>query len=648
MKAEAHPIPSWRRLPIGAELAPEGGVHFRVWAPDHARVAVVVDGRDAPLARDADGYWSGLVTGAHAGARYRFRLGDGNAYPDPASRSQPDGPHGDSVVVDPGAYAWRDAAWRGPEQRGMVLYELHVGTFTPEGTWRAAMAKLPLLADLGVSCIEMMPVAEFPGRFGWGYDGVDLFAPTRLYGTPDDLRAFVDEAHLLGMGVILDVVYNHVGPDGNWLPTYARQYFSERHHTDWGDAFNFDDDGAGPVREFVTCNARYWVDEFHFDGLRLDATQNIYDDSQPHVIASVAAAVRAAARGRSTFVVGENEPQETWLLREGARDGCALDALWNDDWHHSALVALRGRDEAYYTDYRGRAQEFESGAKYGFLFQGQWYRWQGKRRGTSTRGIARHRLVNFIENHDQVANSGLGLRVHYCTSPSRLRAMTALLLLGPQTPMLFMGQEFTASAPFRYFADHQPQLAALVDAGRRREVSQFPSLALPELQARITRPHDARTFEECRLDWSEREANAPHVALHRDLVRLRRAEPCFSAADDATLDGAVLADDAFVLRWFGRDGDDRLLVVNLGRTLHVDPAPEPLLAPPPGTRWRLRWTSEAPEYGGLGTPALDAADEDTSIPGKPGARRPHENWRITAESASVLVPEPVPASSGTS
>lgn len=640
MKTEAHPIPPWRRLPIGAERAPEGGVHFRVWSPGKRRVAVVVDGTESALERDADGYWAGLVPDARIGSRYRFRLDDGDPLPDPASRWQPDGPHGDSVVVDPGAYAWGDASWRGPEHRGMVLYELHVGTFTPEGTWRAAMAKLPLLADVGVSCIEMMPVAEFPGRFGWGYDGVDLFAPTRLYGTPDDLRAFVDEAHRLGMGVILDVVYNHVGPDGNWLPSYAKEYFSERHHTDWGDSLNFDGERAEPVREFVTCNARYWVDEFHFDGLRLDATQNIYDDTRPHIMAKIADAVRDAAHGRRTYVVGENEPQETSLLREAADEGCALDALWNDDWHHSANVALRGRDEAYYTDYRGRPQEFVSAAKYGFLYQGQWYRWQSKRRGTSTRGIVSSRLVNFLENHDQIANSGLGWRVQYCTSPSRLRAMTALLLLGPQTPMLFMGQEFNASAPFRYFADHEPQLARMVDEGRRREVSQFPSLALPALQERLTRPHEARTFEECRLDWRERERNAPVVALHRDLIRLRRDDPVFAAAHEVPLDGAVLGDDAFALRWFTDHGADRLLVVNLGRTLHLDPAPEPLLAPPGGTRWRLAWTSEAPEYGGLGTPPLDAAEEDRAIPGKEGERRPRENWRVTAESASVLIPEP--------
>ena len=641
MNAERHSHHAWRRLPIGAECAPEGGVHFRVWAPEHAEVAVVVDGKATALVREARGYWSAMVADAAAGSRYRFRLSDGKAYPDPASRWQPDGPHGDSVVVDPATYRWRDADWAGPDVPRLILYELHVGTFTPEGTWRAAIAKLPLLTDVGVTCIEMMPIADCPGRFGWGYDGVDLFAPMRLYGDPDDLRAFVDAAHALEIAVILDVVYNHVGPDGNWLPTYTKKYFSTTHKTDWGDPFNVDGESSGPVREFITSNARYWVDEFHFDGLRLDATQSIFDDSRPHIVAEIADAVRDAAHGRRTFVVGENEPQDTFLLRDVAEGGCAIEALWNDDWHHSAMVALSGRDEAYYTDYRGRPQEFVSAAKYGFLFQGQWYRWQQNRRGTPTRGLAPTRMVHFLQNHDQIANSGLGWRCIRVGSASRFRALTALLMLGPQLPMLFMGQEFGATTPFRYFADHKPELAKLVDAGRRREVSQFASLALPEMQELITRPHDASTFEECRLDWAERKENAHMLALYRDLATLRREDPCFSRPEDAQVDGAVLSDEAFVLRWFAEDAHDRLLVVNLGRTVHFDPAPEPLLAPPAGMRWRIAWSSEHPRYQGLGTPPVDAAEEDRKVPTRPDVDRPFENWRLLAESAVVLIPEKV-------
>lgn len=639
--------PDWRRLPVGADVAPGGGVHFRVWAPDHDRVAVVLGETDHPMEREADGYWSLQVDEAHAGARYRYRLSDGRAYPDPVSRHQPDGPHGDSVVVDPAAYRWNDAEWRGPDADRLVLVELHVGTFTPEGTWAAARERLPLLADVGITGIEMMPVNEFAGDFGWGYDGVDLFAPYHRYGTPDDLRAFVDAAHALGIAVFLDVVYNHVGPDGNFLPTFAKRYFSETHGTDWGAAFNFDGPCSAPVREFVVANAAHWVREYHFDGLRLDATQSIFDDSRPHLLAELSAAVRTAAAGRRTWIVGENEPQEAWMLREAADGGCALDALWNDDWHHSAMVAATGRDEAYYTDYRGAPQEFVSAAKHGFLYQGQWYRWQGKRRGSSTRGLAPTRLVHFIQNHDQVANSGLGERVHLMASAARVRALTALLLLGPQLPMLFMGQEFGATAPFRYFADHGAELARLVERGRRNEMGQFPSLALDEMQGYLKRPDARETFEACRLDWSERERHVHWVALHRDLIRLRREETCFTGARRWQLDGAVLGPDCFVLRWFDPSGDDagdRLLAVNLGRSVHLDPAPEPLLAPPAGMRWSTRWSSEHPAYGGLGTPLVDAAEADRRMPGKSPEqqRRLFENWRLTAESAVLLVPQPLP------
>jgi maltooligosyltrehalose trehalohydrolase len=361
--------PGFRRLPIGAELTPDGSTHFRVWAPRRRTVAVRLepDGSSHALRREESGYHSGLVADAQPGTRYRLQLDGGAAYPDPASRFQPDGPHGPSVVVDPGGFAWTDRAWRGVAPEDRVIYELHVGTFTTDGTWEAAMSELAVLAELGVTMIELMPVAEFAGRFGWGYDGVDLFAPTHLYGMPDDFRCFVDLAHALGLGVILDVVYNHLGPDGNYLRQYAEQYFSTRYTTDWGEALNFDDRCAEPVRELCLANVRHWIGEYHLDGLRIDATQNMYDKSARHIICDIAECARATAPGRATFIVAENEPQETRLLRATRDDGFGLDALWNDDWHHSAAVALTGRDEAYYSDYRGTASELIAAAKYGFL-----------------------------------------------------------------------------------------------------------------------------------------------------------------------------------------------------------------------------------------------------------------------------------------
>jgi maltooligosyltrehalose trehalohydrolase len=630
-RKQALAVPSWRRLPVGAELAPDGRTHLRVWAPARERVEVVVerdDGSDwsTPLDRDETGYHAGFVTDAPAGTRYRFRLDGGDRlYPDPASRAQPDGPHGASQVVDPSAYTWHDGGWRGCALAGQVIYELHVGTFTPEGTWAAAERELPELAATGITLVEVMPVAEFPGRFGWGYDGVDLFAPYHGYGTPDDFRRFVDAAHAAGVGVILDVVYNHLGPSGNYLREFTPHYFSERHRTDWGDAINFDGPDAGPVREFFTANASYWIAEFHLDGLRLDATQEIYDDSPRHILAEIGASAREAAGERAVLLVAENERQDTRLLRPIAEGGYGLDMTWNDDFHHTALVALTGHDEAYYRDYRGTPQEFLSAAKRGYLYQGQHYQWQGAGRGGSSRGLAPARFVAFLENHDQLSNFPFGLRTHVLGCGGRQRALTAWLLLGPHTPLLFQGQEFGASTPWLYFADHEPELATQVFAGRRRFLAQFPSAATPEVQSRIANPADPATFERCRLDLAERERHAGAYAMHRDLLRLRREDPVVSRQGTDGMDGAVLSDDAFCFRWLApSERDDRLLVVNLGRTLHDGPAPEPLLAPPAGTHWRIAWDSEDPRYGGQGMPAVETS----------------AGIRIHGESAALLVATP--------
>jgi maltooligosyltrehalose trehalohydrolase len=464
-----------RRLPIGAELQPGGGAHFRVWAANAQAVSVEVDGSGHALTAEGDGYFGGFVAAARDGSRYGFRLdAEEKVLPDPVSRFQPDGPHERSRIVDPTAFAWTDAAWHGVELRGQILYELHIGTFTPQGTWRAAADKLALLAEAGVSVIEMMPVAEFPGRFGWGYDGVSLFAPTRLYGEPDDLRYFIDRAHQIGLGVILDVVYNHFGPDGNYLPRFAATYLTDRYDNEWGAAINFDGPGSAPVREFILANAAYWISEFHFDGLRLDATQQIFDTSPEHIVACVAREVRRAGLPRTTLLVAENDTQETRLVRPAGCGGYGLDAVWNDDFHHSAMVALIGKREAYYSDTEGDPQEFISAAKYGYLFQGQWYEWQRQARGTLSFDIEPAQFVTFLQNHDQVANSGRGQRPNEVTSPGRWRAMTAVLLLSPGTPMLFQGQEFSASAPFLYFADHEPELAAGVGRGRAAFLNQFP------------------------------------------------------------------------------------------------------------------------------------------------------------------------------
>jgi len=557
---------------IGARIV-EGGTRFRVWAPDHQEVAVVIDGHSHRLDAEDRGYFSAIVESAGAGTLYKYRLAGGD-YPDPASRFQPEGPHGPSEVIDP-AFDWRP--WAGVDRRNAVLYEMHVGTFTKEGTYAAAMSHLPKLAKLGITILELMPVNEFAGTFGWGYDGVDLYAPTRLYGRPDHLRRFVDEAHAHGLGVILDVVYNHFGPDGCYVRQFTPHYFTDRYDNEWGDPLNFDGREAHGVREFIAGNAAYWIDEFHFDGLRLDATQSIFDSSGTHILREICDRARTAANGREILLVGENEPQDVKLLNE-----CSLDALWNDDWHHSARVAATGFTEAYYMDYCGTARELASMAMLGFLYQGQYYAWQKKRRGTSSRDAAPHRLVCYLQNHDQVANSATGQRLHELAPRRLVKALTALLLLQPQTPMLFQGQEFGAKSPFLFFAGHKPDLAKLVREGRRDFLQQFPSIRGRELAA----PDDCRTFEACRLDHAERDEELEQ--LHRDLLRLRREQPF-----DGDLHASTLREHCLALRWFAGGARDRLLIVNLAGAVDLEPQNDPLLAPPEGFEgWTPVWSSE--------------------------------------------------------
>ena len=627
--------PTNRRLTIGAEVC-ETGTHFRVWAPKRRAVTVVFDGGvhpDFDLAADPeDGYFAGLAPHVVAGDRYKLRLdGESATYPDPASRFQPDGVHGPSQVVDPRTFQWTDRRWPGVTPDGQVLYELHVGTFTPEGTWAAAAAKLPLLTDVGITCLEVMPVPEFAGSFGWGYDGVDLFAPYHGYGTPDDFRRFVDAAHAAGLGVILDVVYNHFGPDGNYLKQFADTYTSTEHMTDWGEALNFDGPGSDGPRAYFVANATMWIAEYQLDGFRFDATQAILDTTPDHILAAINRAAREAAPHKSLYLINENEPQDTWLVRKPP-GGFGLDALWNDDFHHSAMVALTGRNEAYYTDYLGRAGEFVAAAKYGYLYQGQRYKWQERRRGTPGLDLPPTAYVHFLQNHDQIANSGHGMRVCQLSSPGQYRAMTALWLLMPQTPMFFMGQEFAATNPFHYFADHNPELGKLIRQGRAKELSQFPSIATDEMQRKLVDPTDRQTFEACKLDWHEREADyhGQALRLHRDLLRLRRDEPCFRRVQRrGEVDGAVLDRDALVLRYFDDavpDGTgDRLVVVNFGTDLELNPAPEPLLAPPRDHRWAVLLGTEHPAYGGTGIPP-------------PSTER--EGWLLTGRSAVVLRPLP--------
>ena len=404
-------MPPSTRTGMGATPYP-GGVTFRVWAPHAPDVLVAGDFNgwsetSTPLAPEGNGHWSVDVPGAAAGQRYKFKVG-GRLRIDPRAALVTNSV-GDGIIVSPD-FAWRVNDFRMPPWNELVIYEMHVGTFTAEGTWRAAAAGLDELARIGITVIEMMPIAEFPGRFGWGYDGVDLYAPAHVYGAPDDLRAFVDRAHALGLGVILDVVYNHLGPDGNYLNDFSQDYFTGKYTNDWGQAVNFE--GLEPVRQLFVQNAAYWIDEFHFDGLRLDATQDIKDASPRHVMADIIASARQATGSRPIYIVAENEPQQTIIVRPPDEGGYGADALWNDDAHHAAMVALLGRREAYYSDYLGTAEELVSSARFGYLYQGQWYSWQEQPRGTPALDLLPRAFLTYLENHDQVANSAWGRRLH--------------------------------------------------------------------------------------------------------------------------------------------------------------------------------------------------------------------------------------------
>ncbi len=593
-----------RRYPIGAELIGADQTHFRVWAPKAQQVDVVLQenaAKDAgqtfyALAPENDGYFSGSAN-AGADACYRFRVND-RLYPDPASRFQPDGPHGSSCIVDPARFRWTDSDWSGITLKGQIIYEMHIGTFTKEGTWRAAAQQLEELARIGITAIEMMPVADFPGRFGWGYDGVDLFAPSHLYGAPDDLRNFIDRAHSLGLGVILDVVYNHFGPEGNYLGAFSDDYLTRGNENEWGDAVNFDGRNSEPVREFFITNGRYWIEEFHFDGFRFDALHAIRDQSSEYIIGAVGRAARKAAGARSIILIAENDRQEARMVRPGDQGGDDLDGMWNDDFHHSAVVALTRRKEAYYDDYRGTPQEFISAAKYGFLYQGQALSWRKALRGSPTVGISPEAFVCFIENHDQIANTGPGERVRFQTSPARYRAMTALLLLGPWTPLLFQGEEFGASSPFIFFADiGDVSVRNAIRKGRAEWLAPFLSLSEEDARKALPAPDDPEVFAHCKLDFSEREKNRQLYDLHIDLLKLRREDSRFRQQIPGGIDGAALGTASFVLRYFSKEDDDRLLLVNFGERQVLHPASEPLLAPPSDCTWEILWTSESPCYG---------------------------------------------------
>lgn len=594
-------------LPFGASVIPQG-VRFRVWAPKARRVEVAVSAADGeifwPLEARPAGVYEGVVPEAGDGTRYRYRLDQGPSFPDPWSRAQPEGVHGRSQVVDPQRFQWSDADWSGLDPERLVIYEIHVGTFTPTGTFDALIPELAELRRLGITAIELMPVAEFPGRWNWGYDGVDLFAPTRNYGGPAGLRRLVHAAHRAGLGVILDVVYNHLGPDGNYLRAFSDDYFTDRYTTPWGEAINYDGPGRERVREFVAQNAAYWVREYHLDGLRLDATHAIYDNSPVSILAEIAETARAAGPPgqRPPLIIAEDGRNETRLIRPRAARGYGLDAIWADDFHHITHRLLTGECEGYYQDYEGNTAALGRTIQEGLFFQGQFSRFRQGPRGTLVTDEPAHRFVFCIQNHDQIGNRALGERLNQLVDPARYAVASTLLLLAPETPLIFMGQEFAARTPFLYFTDHRGELGRLVSEGRRREFAGFSAFHDPARQAQIPDPQAEETFRRSKLDRSERAAPVGVYRLYQALLRLRRRDPVFARPSRQCSAAGGLGEQCCVMWRWSEDApsDRRLVIANFGEPLAL-PLDGSIIDLPLGARQpRLLLSTDARRFGGEG------------------------------------------------
>jgi len=561
-------------MPFGAELTPDGQVRFRLWAPSATRVDLVLYARAGaslvlPMSAREVG-WFELVTGeARPGTLYRFRIDGKLDVADPASRRNPDDVHGPSEVVDPTSFSWDDAAWRAPAWHEAIVYELHVGTFSEQGTFAGAEQKLDHLAELGVTVIELMPIADFPGTRGWGYDGVLPYAPETAYGTPDELKSLIAAAHRRGIAVMLDVVYNHFGPEGNYLHSYACQFFTERHHTPWGAGINYDGPDSRVVRDFFIHNALYWLEEYHFDGLRFDAVHAIRDDSDVHLMKEIAASVRdGPGKERPVYLVLENGANEARLLGPEGAPG-TFDAQWDDDVHHCFHNILTGESDGYYADYAAKPHALlcRSLAE-GFAYQGEMSGHEGHRRGERSAHLPPTAFVTFLQNHDQIGNRAFGERLgRLVSNEEALRAATAIVLLAPSPPMLFMGEEWSAPEPFPYFCDFEPGLAAQVREGRKREFARFTQFG-----KEIPDPNAASTVQSARLDWS-RLAEAAHARWldhYRRLIAVRKRDivPCIARIRSGRC-VRLEANGAFAVDWFLDTGAVLHLLANL--TTHPVP-----------------------------------------------------------------------------
>lgn len=596
-------------MPFGAEVMPDGRACFRLWAPAARQVRLLLPDAGSRLSMPQAGNgWFELTTNhASTGTRYKFQIDANAEVPDPASRYQPDDVHGASQVVDPSSFDWDDAIWRTRPWEEAVIYELHVGTFSPAGTFAGAEERLQHLVDLGVTAVELMPVADFPGRRNWGYDGVFPFAPDSRYGRPEDLKRLVQAVHRSGLMVFLDVVYNHFGPEGNYLRQYAPQFFTDRYRTPWGEAINFDGPESRTVRDFFIHNALYWLEEYNFDGLRLDAVHQIFDRSSRHILKELAETVRGAlGPDRRVHLVLENDNNQAgYLGRNSAQKPVFYTAQWNDDFHHAAHVALTSETDGYYIDYADRPEEkLARCLAEGFDYQGEPSRFRGnERRGEISRNLAAGAFVSFLQNHDQVGNRAFGERIVTLTEPKALEAAIAIELLAPSPPLLFMGEEFGAETPFQFFCDFGPDLAQAVAQGRRDEFRKFERFSDPAVRARIPDPNAEETFLGSKLNWESlsRTRGQHWLSFYRNLLDLRRRYilPLLPKLQAGKSSFRAIGGRAIEVIWPREDGGALGLLANLGRepvsgvrpahgaVFYAVPVPEPgkdQLAP-----WSVQW-----------------------------------------------------------
>jgi maltooligosyltrehalose trehalohydrolase len=573
-------------MPFGAECGDDGSVRFRLWAPAAHQVEVCLAGSDKsmrlPLERRDQGWFELVTDAAKPGTEYRFRIDGAREVPDPASRFQPRDVHGPSEVVDASAFEWHDDAWHGRRWEEAVIYELHVGAYTLAGTFSAVRERLDYLADLGITAVELMPVADFPGGRNWGYDGVFLFAPDSIYGRPEDLKHLVQSAHERGIMVFLDVVYNHFGPEGNYLRSYAPQFFTDRHRTPWGEGINFDGPESRVVRDFFIHNALYWLTEYHFDGLRLDAVHAIIDDSTPHILEELADAVRSATEpDRRVHLILENDRNQARYIQRG--EHCQpkrYTAQWNDDVHHALHVLITGERDGYYLDYAEHPlDQLGRCMVEGFAYQGEvsLHR-NGETRGEPTAGLTLGAFVSFLQNHDQIGNRPFGERIIRIADPRAVRAAMAILLLAPSPPMLFMGEEFGAETPFLFFCDFEADLATAVTEGRRNEFSHFAKFKDPAQRERIPDPNAVTTFKASRLDWDVvlQPQHQDWLQFYRKLLSLRCQHIVPRAVRACQVDGKyeLFADRGLIVRWkFSNCAEELVLIANLGTDSLPAPAP---------------------------------------------------------------------------